>query len=503
MYQVLLTRRYLFSKVMPLLASLAVMLCTAMVLVVWSVMGGFLATLLASGKTFIGDVAIAWPVVGVPYYQELISELEKDPAVEAATPTVEALGLLGLPTGESRTVQVFGIEPKGYNAVTGYYERLWWKKIETPMRRDVEARDPRLSLAQGFEIPGEEMSERDPMTGIQRPAIVPGIEVSRYSTRTREGFVEPSPGMFMPEREVTLSVLPLSQRGVAIATQDRRLPVANEFRTGLYEADANWVMVPIGLLQEMLKLNAAQKIDPDTRNGTIVRDADGRERIMPPTVIGVEPARATNILVKAAPGVSAEALEAVVRSVYASFVASSDERKKAMPSASRIMIFTWDKKPGLETFINAVKNETALVLVLFTFISLTAVFLVIAIFWAMVSEKTKDIGVLRAIGASRTGVAWLWIRYGMAIGIVGSLLGGILAYLIVSNINPIHQWMGEALGLVIWDPAVYYFTEIPSRVDPWHAAIVLSGGIISCGVGAIVPALRAAFMDPVKALRFE
>ena len=65
------------------------------------------------------------------------------------------------------------------------------------------------------------------------------------------------------------------------------------------------------------------------------------------------------------------------------------------------------------------------------------------------------------------------------------------------------EWLGEALGIVIWDPAVYYFTDVPSEVDPVHAAIVLSGGVISCAVGAIVPALRAAFMDPVKALRFE
>ena len=58
-----------------------------------------------------------------------------------------------------------------------------------------------------------------------------------------------------------------------------------------------------------------------------------------------------------------------------------------------------------------------LYVVLFGIISLTAVFLVLAIFWAMVSEKTKDIGVLRAIGASRPGVAGLWLSYGLAIGV--------------------------------------------------------------------------------------
>ncbi len=502
MYQVLLTRRYLLSKVMPLLASLAVMLCTAMVLVVWSVMGGFLNMLLASGKTFIGDVAIAWPVVGIPYYAELVQEIEKDELVEAATPTIEALGLLGLPTGETRTVQIFGVEPDGYNRVTGFHDRLWWKRLDKPLKRDVNSQDPRLTIQEGFEVDGERMIERDPFTGVERPAVIPGIEVARYNSRTSEGFVQPMAGFFLPDKEVTLTVLPLSQRGVAIATQDRRLPVANEFRTGLYEADANWVLAPLGTLQQMLKMDAGQKIDPKSR-GSIEVGEDGRERFIPPKIIGVEPARATNILVKAKPGVKAEDLRERVKSIYAAFTKATPEREGAMPNASRILIFTWDKKPGLETFISAVKKETSLVLVLFSFISLTAVFLVIAIFWAMVSEKTKDIGVLRAIGASRWGVAWLWVRYGLAIGVVGSVLGGILAYLVVLNINPIHEWLGSALGIMVWDPAVYYFTDIPSRVDPVHAVIVLSGGIISCAVGAIVPALRAAFMDPVKALRFE
>ncbi len=142
-------------------------------------------------------------------------------------------------------------------------------------------------------------------------------------------------------------------------------------------------------------------------------------------------------------------------------------------------------------------------LVLFMFISLTAVFLVFSIFWSMVSEKTKDIGILRAIGASKAGVAWLFLRYGLSIGVLGSVLGGTIAYLIVLNINPIHEWIGSALGVYVWDPSVYYFTEIPSEVEPMKAVLVLAGGVIFSVLGALVPAVKAANMDPVRALRFE
>src|SRR5207245_840798 len=98
--------------------------------------------------------------------------------------------------------------------------------------------------------------------------------------------------------------------------------------------------------------------------------------------------------------------------------------------------------------------------------------LVLAIFWAMVSEKTKDVGVLRALGASRSGIAWLWVRYGLAIGVVGAVLGVCGAYLIVLNINPIHEWMGRAMGIQIWSPKIYYFTQIPNQVNPVRAAEV-------------------------------
>lgn len=493
---------------MPLLAALAVALCTAMVLVVWSVMGGFLDALLAQGRGMIGDVSIAYPVIGIPYYQDLIDELEKDPMVAAATPTIESLGLLGLDNGEQRAITCIGVEPKGYNAVTDFYDRLWWRPIDTPLPRDTKREDLRLnpdykeSLEQILKD-GETLSKIDPDSGLRRPAMVLGIEVTRYNERRKEGFFDPIPGLFGPHMEYTVGTLPLSRKGVAVQLEYRQLPVANEFRSGMYEVDANWVILPLDLMQRMLKMRAAEKIDPNWTPGKLVKNDKGEMVPEPPKVIGQEPARVTNILIRAKKGVTPAELEPRVEEIYQKF---ADEKGSAVPlprNWKKYVVYQWAEKPGLSTFISAVKKETALVLVLFSFISLTAVFLVCAIFWAMVSEKTKDIGVLRALGASRAGVAWLYLRYGVAIGVVGSVVGGILAYVIVTNINPIHEWMGSALGIYIWDPSVYYFTEIPNKVDPAQAAMVLIGGVVFSVFGAMLPAIRAAWMDPVKALRFE
>jgi lipoprotein-releasing system permease protein len=503
-YQALLTRRYLFSKIMPLIAAVAVALCTAMVLIVWSVMGGFLNQLLASGKSMIGDASIQWPVSGIAHYEDLIARLEKDPAVAAATPTVETLGLLGLRSGEPRKVEVLGIEPAGYDAVTGYYSRLYWKRIEKPDARDVNREDPRLTLAEGFERAGQLMLEPDRDTEgstPEKPAIVTGVDVTGYNRRTETGVLVPGWGFFGPDEEVTLSVLPLSQKGVAVDLEARRFPIANEFRSGLYDIDSSRVLVPLAVLQEMMALDRAERIIQHLARAEINLNEAGEEYLPIPEVVGIEPARATTILIKAREGFTPAQLVEACQRVYREFEAAYPPGR--VPPSSRVPILTWDERPGIKTFVQAVKKETALVLVLFGIISLVAVVLIFSIFWSMVSEKTKDIGVLRAIGASRGGVAWLYIRFGLAIGVVGALAGGALAWLIVTNINPIHEWLGSALGIVVWDPQIYVFTHIPSVVEPGKAAMVLGAALVFSVIGATIPAIRAAWMDPVRALRFE
>ena len=227
-------------------------------------------------------------------------------------------------------------------------------------------------------------------------------------------------------------------------------------------------------------------------------DAQGVESFVPPAEVGTDPARVTHVLVRAAPGVTPEQLQTRCEAIYTEFF---NRHPKDVPDPFSILVLTWMDEN--KDFVGAVQNETSLVLFIFSFISLTAVFLVLAIFWSMVSEKTREIGVLRALGASRTGVAWLWIRYGLALGIVGSALGLCIATAIVWNINPIHEELGRSLGLIIWDPKIYYFTKIPNQVEPLKAALVGATGIVSSLVGALWPAIRAARMDPVQSLRYE
>src|SRR5438876_1278745 len=115
--------------------------------------------------------------------------------------------------------------------------------------------------------------------------------------------------------------------------------------------------------------------------------------------------------------------------------------------------------------LGAVKKEKVLITFLFCIISIVAIFLIFCIFFMIVVEKTRDIGIIKSVGATSTGVAGIFLGYGLVIGIVGSGLGLLLAWLTVHNINELHAWLGRRLGIVIWDPQVYAFDTIPNRMD--------------------------------------
>jgi len=489
-------------------------------------MGGFLQMLVNTGRTMTGDVVIRWPTAGFGYYEDLVRRLEADPMVEAATPVIESFAAISLPGSEDSYILLRGIDPKGFARVTQYKDILWWKPLDAPLPKDRdERRDPRLSKDPGelriltaAEEAGRTLEKFDPRTGAIHPAIAVGIEVTGLNERLRSGVYRPLTTLiplpdggikqideFLPAHgELTITVLPHGADRNRAKPVSERFAVANEYQSGVFEIDSKTGVVKLETLQKMLNMEKAPKfeklenpyrivVDPITQEETVVDDSK---------VIGEIPARVTDIYIRGKGDLShfgaAEALRKRCTAIYSQFAAAHDGE---VPSEFRILIKTWEDLN--RQMIGAVKTEQVLILVVFCFISIAALFLIFAIFWSMISEKTRDIGTLRAIGASRSGVAGVWLFYALAIGLVGASLGVMLSYLIVVNINPIHEWMGRALGIQIWDPKIYYFVKIPNQVNAEAAIFVFLIGVIASAIAALWPAIRAARMHPVQALRFE
>lgn len=549
MYQSLLTRRYLTSKIMPWLATLSVAVCVMLTLVVWSIMGGFLDTFLKIGRQIEGDVTIRWPTAGFGHYEDLVSRLEADSLVAAAAPVINTFGMLSLPDDRTSSVLIVGVD-KRYANVTSFADALWWRPVQEANRKDVLREDPRLDpnwpsrtennlrnvgMVDGNPVmapprgsyrsweetyqDGLRLMEPDVRTGELRPAAVLGIEVGGFAAR-QPGIWYKSPalvaarrpdggivwqGAYMPAKDVTITVLPLDAagRGRDISTTTLKLPVANEYRTGLYQADKETVLIELSALQRMLKMDPGIKVDTKNFNPFAVEGEGDTERPVGAELTReVTPARVTGVLVKGKDDVPLELLHKRCQEIYKEFAAA---HPGDVPSYEQMIgaksISTWER--NLAQFIGQVKRETVTILFVLLIISLVCTVLILAIFWAMVAEKTKDIGILRSVGCSRAGVAWIWLRYGLIIGMLGALIGLGLACALVWNINEIHEWIGTQFGISVWDPAVYYLPEIPSKVDPLKAFYVMSCAVMFSVIGALIPAIRAANMDPVRALRFE
>ena len=186
-----------------------------------------------------------------------------------------------------------------------------------------------------------------------------------------------------------------------------------------------------------------------------------------------------------------------VKAMYARFQA----RYPDVPGEESVSIQTWKEKQ--RDYVEPIEKQRTLTAIMFSIISMVAVVLVFAIFYMMVVQRTRDVGVLKSIGGTSLGVAGIYLLYGCAIGLVGSAAGAIGGSLFIRYINPIHDWVARTFGYRLFDRRAYLFDSIPNQVEPSVVATIIIGAILAGLAGSVLPAMRAARMQPVEALRYE
>jgi lipoprotein-releasing system permease protein len=234
--------------------------------------------------------------------------------------------------------------------------------------------------------------------------------------------------------------------------------VVDFYESKMSEYDSSFVFVPIRKLQELRGM-----IDPTTQVGNV-----------------------TSIQIKLKPGVDGN----VVR-----------DKLKAVFPPEIYGIATWRDKQG--PLLQAVSMETAILNILLFLIIAVAGFGILAIFFMIVVEKTKDIGILKSLGAPARGVMNIFLAYGFSLGIVGAGAGVAAGVLFVVYINHIAAFLDWLTGKPVFSPEIYYFQEIPTIIEPFTVASVALGAVIIAIAASALPARRAARLHPVEALRYE
>jgi lipoprotein-releasing system permease protein len=164
-------------------------------------------------------------------------------------------------------------------------------------------------------------------------------------------------------------------------------------------------------------------------------------------------------------------------------------------------IQTWRDMQG--PLLAAVQLETTILNILLFLIIAVAGFGILATFYMIVVEKTRDVGILKALGAPSRGVMSIFLGYGFSLGLVGSGVGLGLGLLFVHYINEIAAGLERVTGRPIFDPTIYYFREIPTIVSLHMVVGVMTGAVLIAVLASVLPARRAARLHPVEALRYE
>lgn len=290
----------------------------------------------------------------------------------------------------------------------------------------------------------------------QRTGIVLGIGIGSVRGRDSEGQVKDY-FFIRPGDDVGVA---FPNAGAPPRIINEQFTVVDFYESKMSEYDATFAFVPIEMLQ-----HSRGMIDPISQQGAV-----------------------TSIQIKLTKGADLAKCRDILRDEFP-------------PSESYVQVNSWRDTQG--PLLAAVQLETTILNILLFMIIAVAGFGILATFFMIVVEKTRDIGVLKSLGAPGTGIASIFLGYGVLLGTVGSGVGVICGLLFVWNINEIARVLEWVTGREVFDPTVYYFDSIPTIVHPQMLIWVSIGSVIIAVLASVLPSIRAARMHPVEALRYE
>jgi len=449
MYKIVLALRFLLKRRLSYFCVAATALCVFVVLVVITVLSGLTAEFKRNTYLSVGDCVVnSRSLVGFGYYDQFMRVLEKEQIVKAASPVIRSYVLVrGFSFSQdtpalNRTVEILGIDPVLHDRVTGFGRWVFHHK-------------------------GNIVDVFRPTYDPNLPGCVPGIGL--VFKRDSEGRYKTFGAV--PRIRFEITGFPLTTTG-ALARADLGGVSTKDFYCSDYaqsgiRADWNLIYLPFADAQQLCGMATSLK-------------------------------RANAVHIKFADGVNLKAGCRRIKELWRDFV-----RTKADAPAANLLeaVRVQDWKSYNRSFVAVAETQEALMVFCFAMLGVITVFIVLVVFYMIVSHKSKDIGILKSIGISNTNVLLLFIFFAFLVGLVGSAIGTVAGWQFLAHINQLEDWLYEHFGFQLWDRQIYAIGDIPNRIDLEVLSVIIVCAVAACLAGALLPSWRASRLEPVQALQ--
>jgi lipoprotein-releasing system permease protein len=169
--------------------------------------------------------------------------------------------------------------------------------------------------------------------------------------------------------------------------------------------------------------------------------------------------------------------------------------------ADKALIVDW--KSMNASLFEALAIERVAMFIVLSIIVLVAVFNILSSLIMLVRAKTRDIAILRTMGASRQSLLKIFVTVGLLIGAAGMGAGMVLGFVFLFFRQSIVSAIQFVTGLELWDPEIRFLTELPARTDPFEVLAICGLALFFSFLATLYPAFKAAGTDPVQVLRYE
>jgi len=458
-----IARRYLFAKRRQTFISVITGICVAgvaagvwLIITVLSVMNGFERVW---REEIIGNRAhlTIHSMEPIEDYRGLLDKLSALSDVEGASPYLDAEGMVRGQGGSIMGVRVHGIDPTRIGTVTDLRADLLpgsehaLENLRPRAASDGSARAPGPSGSDGARAAGP--------SGASDTGISPRSEAQPSGDRDNDdaaGIVIGSQlaaaaGVGVGDTLVLISPFGGPPTPLGPGPRLARFRVAGVFQSSFFQYDEVFTYVDLAAAQEF------------RRSGDV---ADG--------------------------------IEVRTRDYYRSQrVGAQIEELIGFP------YFTRDWKEFFPSFFQALKTERVMMFVLLTMIMVVAAFAIVVTLIMMIMEKSADIAILKAMGATDAAIERIFAIEGTLIGLLGTLLGVVAGIAVTTQLGWVQEQIEGITGIDTLPAAIYQFSTLPWQIDVGQIGIVVAIAMVLALGATLLPSRHGARLDPAEALRYE